>query len=109
MDWEWSEWTVGSRTDPPRTFTGRDGSDNDDTRVEARRDTNGPGLDSDAGQLRTQCVDIVCWFETGQSADRIIYGDTFRACWVERGSAVLKFRRQGADLSREAVFLPLIL
>ncbi|KAG8269520.1 hypothetical protein J6590_105741 [Homalodisca vitripennis] len=52
MDWEWSEWTVGSRTDPPRTFTGRDGSDNDDTRVEARRDTNGPGLDSDAGQLR---------------------------------------------------------
>ncbi|KAG8334663.1 hypothetical protein J6590_085430, partial [Homalodisca vitripennis] len=45
----------------------------------------------------TRCVDIVCWFETGQSADRVIYGDTFRTCWVERGSAVLKPEREGAD------------
>ncbi|KAG8247401.1 hypothetical protein J6590_061826 [Homalodisca vitripennis] len=41
----------------------------------------------------TRCVDIVCWFETGQSADRVIYGDTFRPGSLER---------EGEELSLEA-------
>ncbi|KAG8282185.1 hypothetical protein J6590_041584 [Homalodisca vitripennis] len=34
--------------------------------------------------FQTRCVDIVCWFETGQSADRVIYGDTFGPGSLER-------------------------
>ncbi|KAG8338024.1 hypothetical protein J6590_009300 [Homalodisca vitripennis] len=43
------QWTAGQR---PRAATGRDGGDKDDTQDAARRNTNGPGLDSDAGQPR---------------------------------------------------------
>ncbi|KAG8324240.1 hypothetical protein J6590_097000 [Homalodisca vitripennis] len=52
---------------------------------------------SDKYKRITRCVDIVCWFETGQSADRVIRSDPAR--WRERGiSSVLKPEREGADL-----------
>ncbi|KAG8247350.1 hypothetical protein J6590_063100 [Homalodisca vitripennis] len=38
--------------------------------------------------LETRCVDIVCWFETGQSADRDDYGDTFRPGTLEREGGI---------------------